>query len=209
VKTVSLRGDTGTIDYCLVEDVSTLLWVANLGALELHVPLARASAPDTPTAMVLDLDPGEGVGLTQCIDVGRRITAMLAQMRLQSFAKLSGKKGVHLLVPLNTPDVTFQETRTFAKALAQVLTRDDPTRITADISKDQRNRRILVDWNQNSSSKTMVSVYSLRAALTPTISFPIDLRCPPTSLPTPMTALPSIDAMRDVLSLKQKLPAVQ
>lgn len=206
VHTVRLTGDSGPIDFCLVDNLSTLLWVANLAAIELHVPLALAAMPQVPTAMVFDLDPGEQIGLPQCVEVARRIKALLDQVKLRCFAKLSGKKGLHLLVPLNTSDVTFEQTKTFAKAVAQVLARDDPKHVTAIMRKENRRGKVFIDWNQNSESKTMACAYSLRAESTPAISLPIDLEHLPKKIPTAANRLPETDPMREIHRIRQNLP---
>jgi bifunctional non-homologous end joining protein LigD len=209
VKTVRVTSEDGeSIDYCCIEDISTLVWVANLAAIELHVPLALAKSPDVPTAMVFDLDPGEPAGLNECLDVARRLTAMFDHLKLRSFAKLSGKKGLHVLVPLNLPDQSFERTRTFARAVAQVLARDDPKKVTAIMRKDNRAGKVFIDWSQNARSKTTVCTYSLRAGSTPTISAPIDLHHPPKAVPVATDfAFAEADAFKEMNSIRQTLPA--
>jgi len=209
VQTVRVSNDDGeSIDYCPIGDISTLIWVANLAAIELHVPLALAASPDAPTAMVFDLDAGEPARTKDCIEVACRIADLLKDMKLKCFAKLSGKKGLHLLVPLNTPDVTFDQTKSFAKAVAQVLSREDPKHVTAIMRKDDRHRKVFIDWNQNDRSKTMVCAYSLRAELTPKISWPFDLQHPSELIPTASTArLPGVDPIAALNSARQRLPA--
>lgn len=208
VKTVRVANDEGeTIDYCKVEDISTLVWLANLAAIELHVPLALAKDPDTPTAMIFDLDPGPGTTARQCIEVAQRIADLFKQMNLVCAAKFSGKKGVHLLVPLNTAGVTFEQTKTFAKAVAQTLARDDPNRITSQMRKDLRDGKVFIDWNQNDRSKTHVCAYSLRATETPQISWPIDLSRPTFTPPDARRVRVEGDALAELLSVEQRLPS--
>jgi bifunctional non-homologous end joining protein LigD len=208
VKTVRVTSEAGeSIDFCSVGDISTLVWLANLAAIELHVPLALASAPDTPTAMIFDLDPGEPAGLAECVTVARRARSLLSQIRLNSFAKLSGKKGLHVVVPLNTPAVTFDQTKTFAKAVAQVLARDDPKHITAIMQKDLRPGKVFIDWGQNDRSKTTVCAYSLRAESRPSISLPIDLDSSGVAVPfADSVRLPEVDPMAHALTIPQELP---
>jgi bifunctional non-homologous end joining protein LigD len=191
----------------MIEDISTLAWVANLAALELHVPLASADDPATPREMIFDLDPGAPAGTADCIEIARRLAELLEQMKLKSFAKFSGKKGVHLLVPLNTRGVTFDDTKTFARAVAQTLARDDPKRITAVMRKEDRTGKVFIDWGQNDDSKTNVCAYSLRAADRPQISWPIDLQSPPKSIPSADSVrLPARDPLAPLLALRQTLP---
>jgi bifunctional non-homologous end joining protein LigD len=210
VNTVRIRGDSeDAIEYCEIGDLSTLVWVANLAALEIHVPLALAESPDTPTAMVFDLDPGESAGLPDCFEVAQRISAVLKEQNLESVVKFSGKKGVHLFVPLNTPRVTFEQTKMFAKALAQLLARDDPQRITAVMRKDERRRKVFIDWNQNDRSKTMVCAYSLRAESTPRISWPVDMSSVADEPPSAASiSIPTQDPLQSLYLLRQNLPSI-
>jgi bifunctional non-homologous end joining protein LigD len=169
-----VENDGGSaINYCVVEDVSTLAWLANLAAIELHVPLATAADPDTPTSMVFDLDPGPGKAFADCCALGLRLKSMLDGVGLLSVAKASGGKGLHVYVPLNTPGVTFEQTRAFAKAAALALEKDDPVGVTSNVSKGRREGRIYVDWAQNGRMKTTVCAFSVRARAEPTVSLPL------------------------------------
>lgn len=163
----------GTIDYCLIEDLPTLIWVANLAALELHPSLARARTQDTPTMLVFDLDPGEPAGLRECCRVALSIKEIFDAFGLQSLVKSSGLKGLQVYVPLNTA-VTYEQTKPFARAVAQLLEKQHPKVIVSRMSKSLRPGRVLIDWSQNDPHKTTVSVYSLRAHPTPLISTPLD-----------------------------------
>jgi bifunctional non-homologous end joining protein LigD len=158
---------------CLVNDLSTLMWVENLASLELHVPLARAASPGTPDAVVFDLDPGEGADILDCARVALMVRDTLSRLRLKSWAKTSGMKGLHVFVPLNRKGPTFEQTRDFSKAVATIIERDSPSLVTTRIAKPERRRKVFINWSQNSSTKTMVSVYSLRARESPVVSFPM------------------------------------
>lgn len=158
---------------CLVNDLDTLMWVENLASLELHVPLARALSPETPDALVFDLDPGSGAGLFECTRVALILRDLLAGLKLVSFVKTSGMKGLHVLVPLNREKTTFDETKIFSKSVAGVLERNYPDLVTAKMAKDERVKKVFINWSQNDSAKTMVCVYSLRAGEKPTVSFPL------------------------------------
>lgn len=158
---------------CLVNDLATLIWVENLASIELHVPLARAESAPTPDAVVFDLDPGEGAGIAECCRVALVIRDMLDHLGLKSWVKTSGMKGLHVFVPLNRQGVTFEQTRDFTKAVATLVQRDNPELITTLLAKPARKEKVFINWAQNSSTKTMVAVYSLRAREAPVVSFPI------------------------------------
>ena len=162
----------GGKNYCAVDDLATLIWVANLGALELHSLLSRAPDLDRPTVVTFDLDPGAPADILDCLRVALPLRDALADLGLQSFAKTSGGKGVHVYVPLNTP-AAFEGTRRFARLVAQALERRYPDLVTSAMSPALRAGKVFVDWSQNSSHKSTVSVYSLRAAARPVVSAPV------------------------------------
>ena len=159
--------------FCLVNDLETLLWVANLAALELHVPLARAKAPETPTALVFDLDPGDPANILHCGRVALILRDLLARLGLATWVKTSGQKGLHVFVPLNDPAATFAETRQFAKTVAVILEKNYPELVTAKMAKAARPGKVFINWEQNNASLTMICVYSLRAREEPYVSFPL------------------------------------
>ena len=172
VKTADVVGTTGTVNHCLINDVPTLLWAANLAAIEFHAPMAHADRPDRPTAIVFDLDPGAPATLLDCLQLGLQLRDLLAKNGLECFPKTSGSKGLHIYVPLNTA-VTFERAKTFARAVADALVKLNPDRVTATMSKSVRTGKIFVDWSQNDPHKTTVCGYSLRARPTPAVSTPI------------------------------------
>ena len=163
----------GTIDYCLVEDLPTLIWVANLAAIELHPSLARAPALQAPTVLVFDLDPGEPAGVRECCRVALSIKEIFDAFGLQSLVKASGLKGLQVYVPLNTA-TSYEQTKPFARAVAELLEKQHPKLIVSRMTKSLRPGRVLIDWSQNDPHKTTVSVYSLRAHAIPLISTPLD-----------------------------------
>ena len=173
VRTATVLYGRETIEHLLVEERATLVWLAQLAALELHPSLALASAPDTPTALVFDLDPGAPATIVECCDVALLLRAMLDGIGLRAFPKSSGSKGIQVYVPLNRPDVTFDDTKTFAKTVAEVLAEGRPELVVARQAKDLRRGKVLVDWYQNDRAKTTVGVYSLRARDRPTVSAPL------------------------------------
>jgi len=174
VRTAGVAHGSGeTLNYCLVNDLETLLWAENLASLELHLPLARAASSETPDSMVFDLDPGEPAGMGECVRVALILRELLTGMGLSSFIKTSGKKGLHVLVPLNRAGTTFDDSKTFSKAVAEIMQKHYPDLVTAKMAKDQRRGKVFINWSQNDASKTMVGVYSLRAREIPFVSFPL------------------------------------
>ncbi len=165
--------DGQSITACVVNDLRTLMWVENLASIELHVPLARVDSPHAPDSLVFDLDPGPGAGMAECCRVALIIRHMLERLRVSCLVKTSGMKGLHVLVPLNRQEVTFERTRDFSKALAALIQRANPELVTTLVGKAERERRVFINWAQNSSAKTMVAVYSLRAREAPAVSCPV------------------------------------
>jgi bifunctional non-homologous end joining protein LigD len=175
VTTASVWSDRhkGEIDYCVVEDVATLVWLANLADIELHTSLAKAAAIERPTAMVFDLDPGAPADIIDCCQVAVWLRGLFDQLGLNSYPKTSGSKGMQLYVPLNG-DVTYADTKPFAKAVAETLEKRFSDRVVSQMSKAKRPGKVLIDWSQNDQHKTTVCVYSLRAKERPTVSTPLE-----------------------------------
>jgi len=174
VKTAKVwsEGNNRTMEYCLANDLPTLVWAANLADLELHTSLSRKSKIDRPTMMVFDLDPGPPADMVQCCQVGLWLRDLLAKLKLESFAKTSGSKGLQVYVPLNTP-ATYDETKTLAHALAEYLEQERHDLVVSKMSKELRKGKVLVDWSQNDEHKTTICVYSLRSKEEPTVSTPV------------------------------------
>lgn len=173
VPTAQIPQDSGeAMKVCLVNDLATLMWVENLASLELHVPLARTHTRETPDTVVFDLDPGPGAGMLACLRVSLILRDLLAELKLTCFAKTSGLKGLHVYVPLNHIKTTFDDTKKFSKSVAEVLERNYPDLVTSKMAKEQRAKKIFINWSQNDASKTTVCVYSLRAGEKPTVSYP-------------------------------------
>ena len=174
VKTAKVwsEGNSRMMDYCLAQDLPTLVWAANLADLELHTSLAKKSNVARPTMMVFDLDPGAPADIVQCCQVGLWLRDLLGKMKLRAFAKTSGSKGLQVYVPLNTP-VTFDQTKDLSRALAQYLEGEHPDKVTSNMSRAVRKGKVFVDWSQNDEHKTTICVYSLRAREEPTVSTPV------------------------------------
>jgi bifunctional non-homologous end joining protein LigD len=163
---------TGFIDYCLANDLASLVWAANLADLELHPFLAKKQNVEQPTQVMFDLDPGAPADVTDCAEVALWIRDLLADLGLKCWIKSSGSKGLQLHIPLNTP-TSYEVTKPFAKALAQAMQAAHPDRIVYDQKKTLREGKVLIDWSQNDSSKTTVCVYSLRAKSKPYVAAPL------------------------------------
>jgi bifunctional non-homologous end joining protein LigD len=175
VQTASVWSDRhkGEIDYCVVEGTATLVWLANLADIEMHTSLSRCAEMERPTSMVFDLDPGAPADVIDCAQVAVWLRGMFEQLGLDCYPKTSGSKGMQLYVPLNS-EVTYAETKPFAKAVAETLERKFGDRVVSQMSKAKRPGRVLIDWSQNDRHKTTVCVYSLRAKERPTVSTPLE-----------------------------------
>ena len=164
---------TGKItEYAVIQDMASLVWMANLACLEFHVLLAQAPKVDKPTLIVFDLDPGPNQTILDCASMALEMRMMLGSLKLQAFAKTSGNKGLHLYIPLNTP-TSYEATTPFARAVAQLFEKQHPKQIVSNMRKDLREGKIFIDWSQNSRHKTTVAPYSLRASPSPAVSTPV------------------------------------
>ncbi|HXF09905.1 MAG TPA: non-homologous end-joining DNA ligase [Desulfuromonadaceae bacterium] len=174
VKTAPVWSDTNNaeIHYCLANDLPTLVWAANLADLELHTSLAKRDKLEQPTVMVFDLDPGPGTDILDCAEIGLWLRNFFEELKLKSFAKTSGSKGLQVYVPLNTK-VTFDDTKNFSREVAMNFAARHPDRIVAQMAKALRKNKVFIDWSQNDHHKTTVCVYSLRAKDHPTVSTPV------------------------------------
>jgi bifunctional non-homologous end joining protein LigD len=174
VQTASIwsEGNKRYMDYCLVQDLPTLVWAANLADLELHTSLSMGKDILRPTMLVFDLDPGAPANIVQCCQVGLWVRQIFEHFGLRAFAKTSGSKGLQIYVPLNTA-VTYDDTKSFARAVARHLEGEHSDLVVSDMKKSVRVGKIFVDWSQNDDHKTTICVYSLRAREKPTVSTPV------------------------------------
>jgi bifunctional non-homologous end joining protein LigD len=208
------------VNYCLANDLATLVWVANLASLELHTSLAHADDVSRPTMVVFDLDPGAPAAMVECARVGLLVREVLDQLGLVCFPKTSGSKGLQLYAPLNTP-ATYDDTKPFAHALARMLEARHPDLVVSQMAKDLRGGKVFIDWSQNDPVKTTVCVYSLRARERPTVSTPLSWeeveRVAETGDPAPVVldaddVLARVEAGGDLFSpvaeLEQGLPRI-
>ena len=165
-------GPKRTVRYCRIDEPAAVVWTAQLAAIELHPGLLRDDDRDTPTHLVVDLDPGEPAGLLECAEVAQLVRERLARGGLDCLPKVSGSKGIQVLAPL-APPCGFDQLRDVALALAEGLAADHPDRIVTNMRKDLRPGKVLIDWSQNSAFKTTVVTWSLRARVRPWASVPV------------------------------------
>ena len=192
------------------------MWTANLASLEIHPGLAVKEDIDSPTLVVFDLDPGPPAGIAECCTVALWLREALDKLGLQAFPKTSGSKGLQVYVPVNTP-TTFEATRDFSLALAQLMERVHPEMVVTSQNKDLRPKKVLIDWSQNARHKTTIGVYSLRAREAPTASTPVTWdeveKGDPDALrfeaPDVLARVDEHgDLFKPVLELEQELPAL-
>ncbi|OLE28890.1 MAG: ATP-dependent DNA ligase [Catenulispora sp. 13_1_20CM_3_70_7] len=212
-------GNDRWMDYCVVDDLPSLVWVANLASLELHTSLSLGKKIEEPRMMVYDLDPGPPANIVDCCQVGIWLRDYFADFGLKSFAKTSGSKGLQLYIPLNSA-VDYSRTKGVSKGVAQQFEREKPKQVVSQQLKTLREGKVLIDWSQNDQYKTTVNVYSLRAREHPTVSTPVTWdeveeclseRDPMRLRFTADAVLERVSSFGDlfepVLSLKQKLSA--
>jgi bifunctional non-homologous end joining protein LigD len=220
VKTAPIwsEGNHRDVNYILANDLATLVWLANLAAIELHPSLSLAEDITCPRTMLFDLDPGPPANIVHCCQVGIWLRAIFDHFGLESFPKTSGSKGLQIYVPLNTK-TSYDETKPFAHALARLLENDHRDLVVSDMKKAIRVNKILVDWSQNDEHKTTISVYSLRARERPTVSTPVTWEEVEKALKKKDSSLLVFDSQQvlqrmekmgdlfaPLLKLKQKLP---
>jgi bifunctional non-homologous end joining protein LigD len=174
VKTTNVKAgpNAGNIDFCVCDGRPTLVWMAQLAAIELHPSLSLGRAPTRPTVLAFDLDPGPPADIVDCCRVALRLREMFGHFGVQSFPKTSGSKGMQVYVPLNKK-TSYDVTKPFAKAIAQLMEKQTPDLVVSKMKKVEREGKVMVDWSQNHRSKTTIAVYSLRARERPTVSTPI------------------------------------
>jgi bifunctional non-homologous end joining protein LigD len=222
VKTTKVpKSDGSEVNYCVMNDLSGLLWAANLADLELHTFLHKAPGIDRPTSLAFDLDPGAPADIITCCKVALQLKTVLDALKLKSFAKTSGSKGLQIYVPLNNA-ITYEKTKPFARGLAGLLEKQTPDLVLSNMRKDLRASKVFMDWSQNDAHKTTVNVYSLRAKERPTVSTPVSWEEIETAQQKKKATLLQFetedvltrveklgDLFAPVLTLKQKLPRLE
>lgn len=169
----SSRGSE-TVTYVVCDDLPTLVWLANLAVLELHVPQWRVSdsTPRNPDRLVVDLDPGPPAGIVECCQVALLLAEALAADGLLAYPKTSGSKGLQAYVALDAA-ASAEEVHGYTRRLAERLEKQHPKLIVSKMDKSVRRRKVLIDWSQNNAAKTTVAPYSLRGRAAPTVSTPV------------------------------------
>jgi bifunctional non-homologous end joining protein LigD len=175
VRTVMMaeHGDAG-VEYVVADELPTLVWLANLAALELHVPQWKVDDEDTPLGadlLVFDLDPGPPADIVDCFDVAFALRQLLEDDGLTPYAKTSGNKGAQLYVPIEP--VGSDKTSAYAKKMAEHLEAALPDLVLSSMDKKARRGKVFIDWSQNNGAKTTVAPYSLRGVGRPTVSTPV------------------------------------
>ncbi len=165
------RAGRDTIDYILVDSLASLVWLANMAALELHVPQWRVGSPG-PDRLVIDLDPGPPAGLAECMAVALRLRDRLGADGLTAYPKTSGRKGMQLMCAI-AGEQSDEEVSAYAKRLAEELARETPGEVVSRMTRQLRPGKVFLDWSQNNGAKTTVAPYSLRAEPRPTVSAPL------------------------------------
>jgi bifunctional non-homologous end joining protein LigD len=163
--------DREMIDYVVVDGLPTLVWLANLAALELHTPQWKVGSAG-PDMLVVDLDPGPPAGIRECYQVALRLRDRLAEDGLDAYPKTSGKKGMQLACPISGKQ-SADEVSAYARRVAEELEKAEPRLILSKMAKNLRRGKVFIDWSQNNAAKTTVTPYSLRAQPTPTVSTPL------------------------------------
>lgn len=158
--------------FCVVEDLASLVWVANQAAVELHPFQWQTAAPRRPVALVFDLDPGEPAGLVECARVALLLRELLAEVGLEGWAKTSGSVGVHVHVPLGRPH-DADEVKALGRIVAETLAKRHPEQVVAEMKKTVRRGKVFVDWLQNDATRQTVAPYSLRGMPWPTVATPV------------------------------------
>ena len=166
------RGNDRWMYYCVVDDLPSLVWVAQLGTVEWHTSLSTKPKLEHPRTLVFDFDPGPPATIVECCRVAGYVREWLEDHKLKGFCKTSGSKGLQLYVPLNR-DAGYDVTKTISRGIATKLERDHPKEVVSRQVKDLRGGKVLIDWSQNDPNKTTVNVYSLRARDRPTVSTPV------------------------------------
>jgi bifunctional non-homologous end joining protein LigD len=173
--------DRAGVDFVVIDDLATLVWAANLAALELHVPQWKVGAdgkPKPPDLLVFDLDPGEPATIVECAEIALLLARQVGDEHgWDCYPKTSGSKGLQLYVPLprrdRQRDWEDNGSRELARTIAQELARSHPQLVVTNMKKELRKGRVLIDWSQNNVAKTTVAPYSLRARAEPTVSTPV------------------------------------
>ena len=174
VKTVKIYSETAKrdVNYVLVNDLDTLIWLANLAAIEIHMPLSRVDAREKPDFVLFDIDPEPPASFEDGISVALLLKEKLDQLGLKTYVKTSGKKGLHVVIPIQR-EFPFRVTREFAHRIGQHLARETEL-VVSEFAETKKPNKVFIDYTQNSHGKTMVTPYGLRATPNATVSTPLE-----------------------------------
>jgi len=174
VKTFKTYSETAkrTVNYVICNDLDTLVWLANLAALELHIMLSQTDAPEKPDFLFFDIDPQAPASTDEVVHVALALKEVLDELKLKSYVKTSGKRGLHILVPI-ARDYSFSQTREYVHQIGKHLAQHSAI-IISEFSREKKPGTIYIDYLQNSYGRTMVCPYSLRATPQATVSFPLE-----------------------------------
>ena len=210
VKTVTLYSKTAkrNVHYILCNDLDTLIWLANLAAIEIHMPLSTVDSQDKPDFIFFDVDPEPPATYEDAAEVALSLKEKLDHLELKSYVKTSGKKGLHILVPI-IREYTFKETRAFAHAIGRQLAKEHAI-VVSEFSETKTPGKVFLDYLQNSHGRTMICPYSLRAVPDATVSTPIEWTevkkgIKPTNLNIYSVVKRKKDPWKKILENKQKL----
>jgi bifunctional non-homologous end joining protein LigD len=176
VETFSRRSDAADreIDHIVCNDLDTLLWMANLAALEMHITLSRVEDYERPDMLLFDIDPEPPAGIGEAVEVALLLKEKLDALGFRAYAKTTGKKGLHVVLPI-FPEYTFRQTRGFVHQFGRHLARESDI-VVSERAQSQDPGKVYIDYLQNSSGRTMICPYSLRAEPEATVSTPIGWR---------------------------------
>jgi bifunctional non-homologous end joining protein LigD len=191
------KPERATNTYVMVDDPLALLWVVNLGCIDLNPWQSRAATPDQPTHVLFDLDPMDGVDFARVVEVALLIREQLTALGLRAYPKTTGGSGMHLFVPVS-PGLTYEVVRLFAFAIAERLVGLRPELVTTKVPKDQRGQRVYIDSNQNGRGRSISCVYSVRPRRDAPVATPLDWdEVTPEVLPSQFTIANSARRLAD------------
>ena len=210
VRTKTFYSDSAerNVNYIIVNDLDTLIWLANLAAIEIHMPLSRVDAREKPDFVLFDIDPEPPAGFDDAIAVALLLKEKLDQLGLQPYIKTSGKKGFHIVIPI-VREYTYGRTREFAHVIGQFLARESEI-VVSEFSETKTPNKVFMDYTQNSHGKTMVVPYGLRATPDATASTPLEWKEVKKGLKPESLSLFSVvkrekDPWKGILENRQKL----
>ncbi len=204
----------GQVDWCLINDLPSLIWIANRACIEMHTWFSKLPHLDKPDVAVFDIDPSGSTGFSEAVEVAKMLKIILDELKLLSFPKTSGATGLHIYVPIETK-YTFSQVRTFLLKICRIVEETNPQLATTQRNVKKRGDRVYLDAVQNASGKTIPAPYSLRPTPKATVSAPLlwEEIFDPSLKPEQFNALNIFerlkdmgDLFKDVLSKKQTLP---